>query len=123
MSSPIKAHFDGTAVVVDEPAAFEPGEKLLITRLINRAAEVPSENGIESTAPAGANPNDTGRGDDLLQRLARQQNVKAFPDFTALTEGIGGPEEDERDLFEIIRGNREDRRKIAAEGDDPEWLR
>lgn len=96
MGDQVRAHYDGGQVVLDEPAPFQQGEELVVSR-----------------ADAG----DGARLSPLEQLVLQQGNreLKTLGDFIA---EMAPPPPDEPDLFEIIMEDRRKRRQAAAEKDE-----
>lgn len=101
MSSVVRAHFDGKQVVLDEPAPFEPGEKLIVSRPAN-------EGGIST---ARLEPTFSLAGEGTHRTL--REVFESRPD----------PEDESNDLYDAVMELRTVRRQWAAEKADEEpWL-
>lgn len=100
MADQVRAHFDGKQVVLDEPAPFAPGEELLVSRW-------------DTTNGAKRSP---------LQALLAQQGDRVYPTLGEILAEMPEPPADEQDLWSIIEENRKERRRAAAETEEPDYF-
>src|SRR5947207_1273530 len=103
MDRKARAHFDGSQVVLDEPAPFGPGEQLIVI----------------AAPPAGPPPCGDGTGDGSRRDLSR-----GYQSLEEMLADIPPPPAGESDLWEIIAEERANRRRAVQDSDPDElgWM-